>query len=192
MYLLILIIVLIILLQLNISNNLILLLLLITLTQVITKDYIYTLLITIPVFTILYFMKRKNERFSENFEDNDEEKSNNKKIKKKNTHDKETMKKVKHLKDIINKLENGLSITDDDMIEKNNIKEHDFDSSIETEEDVLNMEKKDTKDYTPNEAQKQTYKLIDTVKQLDSTIKTLAPTLEIGRKVIDKMKKYKL
>lgn len=192
MYLLILIILLVILLQLNISNNLILLLLLITLTQVITKDYIYTLLISLPIFTILYFMKKNNERFSENFEDNDEEKSNNKKLKKKNTHDKETMKKVKHLKDIINKLENGLSITDDDMIEKNDIKEHDFDSSIETEEDVLNMEKKDTKDYTPNEAQKQTFKLIDTVKQLDSTIKTLAPTLEIGRKVIDKMKKYKL
>ena len=192
MYLLILVIILIILLQLNISNNLILLLLLITLTQIITKDFIYTLLISLPVFTILYFMKKNNEKFSENFEDNDDEESNNKKLKDKKTHDKETMKKVKHLKNIINKLENGLSITDDDMIEKNDIKEHDFDSSIETEEDVLNMEKKDTKDFTPSEAQKQTYKLIDTVRQLDSTIKTLAPTLEIGRKVIDKMKKYKL
>ena len=40
------------------------------------------------------------------------------------------------------------------MIEKNNIKEHDFDSSIEDEEDILNMEKKDIKDYTPNEGSK--------------------------------------
>ena len=38
-------------------------------------------------------------------------------------------------------------------------------------------------------AQKQTYKLIDTVKQLDSIIRTLAPTLEMGRKVIDKNEK---
>ena len=66
MYLLILIIILIILLQLNISNNLVLLLLLITLTQIITKDYIYTLLISLPVFTILFFIKKNNENFSEN------------------------------------------------------------------------------------------------------------------------------
>ena len=187
MYLLILIFVLIILLQLNISNNLVLLLLLITLAQVITKDFVYTLLISLPIFTILYFMKRNNEKFSENFEDNDEEETNNKKLKEKKTHDKETIKKVKHLKNIINKLENGLSITDDDMIEKNNIKDHDFDSNIETEDDIINMRNKDTKDFTPNEAQKQTYQLIDTVKQLNSTIKTLAPTLEMGRKVMDQM-----
>ena len=135
-------------------------------------------------------INQNNKTIQEKFDnDNDEI---NELIENKGGHDEETQKKVKHLKNIIKKLESGLAITENDLIEKNDIKEHDFDSSIETEDDIISLDKKETKDYTPSEAQKQTYKLIDTVKQLDSTIKTLAPTLEIGKKVLDKMKEYKL
>ena len=45
---------------------------------------------------------------------------------------------------------------------------------------------------TADEAQKQTYKLIDTVKQLNATMKTLAPTLKSGQDILEKLESYKM
>jgi hypothetical protein len=192
MNLIILIIFLIIILQLNILPNFVMYLILFLVSYIITDDIVYTFIVSTPIFIILYLINISNKNIQEKFENNDEEESNNVKIKKNPQHDKETMKKVNHLKKIINKLENGISLTNDDLIEKNDLDDFNFDKSVDNDDDLVDIEKKETKDYTPSEAQKQTYKLIDTVKQLNSTIKTLGPTLEMGKQVMDKMKKYKL
>jgi hypothetical protein len=45
---------------------------------------------------------------------------------------------------------------------------------------------------TPAEAQRETFRLIDTVKQLDDTIKALGPTLSQGQKIMNMFDKIKL
>ena len=45
---------------------------------------------------------------------------------------------------------------------------------------------------TPAEAQRETYRLIDTVKQLDSTLKALGPTLTQGKEIINMFDKIKM
>lgn len=46
--------------------------------------------------------------------------------------------------------------------------------------------------HTPASAQREAFRLINTVKQLDSTLKTLSPTLTQGKQIIDMMKKLNL
>ena len=45
---------------------------------------------------------------------------------------------------------------------------------------------------TPSKAQRETFRLINTIKQLDETVKGLAPTLKEGAGIIEKFKKLKL
>lgn len=50
----------------------------------------------------------------------------------------------------------------------------------------------DKKNLTPAEAQRETFRLIDTVKQLDDTIKALGPTLTQGKQIMNMFDKIKL
>lgn len=184
MYLIVILFLLIVLLQFRIYENIILLLIILTISYLITNDIKQTLIISIITFVLIIILNNdKKNILMERFEEED---------KSENHHDEETKERVKHLKSIINKLESGISIKDEDMIEKNNIKDFDFDTSKVKPDDEISIKNKDVKDYTPSEAQQKTYELINTVKQLDDTIKTLGPTLEIGKQVLDKMKQYKL
>ncbi len=48
------------------------------------------------------------------------------------------------------------------------------------------------KKFTPAEAQRETFRLIDTVKQLDDTIKSLGPTLSQGKEIMNMFDKIKI
>jgi energy-coupling factor transporter transmembrane protein EcfT len=50
----------------------------------------------------------------------------------------------------------------------------------------------DKKNLSPAEAQRETFRLIDTVKQLDDTIKALGPTLSQGKQIMNMFDKIKL
>ena len=106
-------------------------------------------------------------------------------------HDEETKKREKKLKSVIKKLEKGMALKDGDFKEKNTIDDYDFDNSVESDEDDKKALTK-TKNLTFQEAQKQTYALMDTIKQLNGTIDALGPRLEEGSKIIKKFEKFKL
>lgn len=70
-----------------------------------------------------------------------------------------------------------------------------------TEDDINLLNDDDDDDKTPNEsnkymesakAQRETFRLINTIKQLDDTVKNLAPTLKQGANIIEKFKKLNL
>lgn len=110
--------------------------------------------------------------------------------------------KSKKLLDDIKKLAKISDTTSDDT-EFDNIGEKDqFEEDEENDEknDEKNGEKKEKKkgegeddEYTKaTKAQKETFRLINTIKQLDDTINGLAPTLKEGAKIIEKFKKLNL
>tara|TARA_B110000037_G_C17112684_1_gene502530 strand:- start:53 stop:607 length:555 start_codon:yes stop_codon:yes gene_type:complete len=179
MYLIIVVILLLLLLQLNVCSDIVLFLILFTVIVMLSKNILVSIFMASIIFIILMELNKK--KIYERFEEKEE-------------HDKETQDRVKHLKNIINKLEKGLALNKDDLSETNTIKDYDFDDSKETDEDdddVL-ISKKKPIDMTAHEAQKQTYKLIDTVRQLDNTIKTLKPTIDNGNDILKKLESFKL
>ena len=57
----------------------------------------------------------------------------------------------------------------------------------------IGLNKMSNKDkYTPSQAQRETFRLIDTVKQLDTTLKDMGPTLSEGKKIINMFQKLNL
>lgn len=108
-------------------------------------------------------------------------------------------KKVKDTKDMINSL-------DKMILNKNmDLKSTEFNALDPTE--IGNMLKfsasdkdsekngklnSDKKNLSPAEAQRETFRLIDTVKQLDDTIKALGPTLSQGKQIMNMFDKIKL
>ncbi|MCJ7637646.1 MAG: hypothetical protein MUO21_09180 [Nitrososphaeraceae archaeon] len=57
-------------------------------------------------------------------------------------------------------------------------------------EGILKSGKK-TSEYTPAEAQRATYNLIDATQQLNDTIEQMGPTLKSGMKIMEMMNKFK-
>jgi antitoxin (DNA-binding transcriptional repressor) of toxin-antitoxin stability system len=92
--------------------------------------------------------------------------------------------------------------SDDDVskggvISIDDVKKIDIDdapSDIEGEDDDVTMTKhnKPIDKYTPAEAQRETYRLIDTVRQLETTVKNLTPTLTEGKRVLEAFEKMNL
>lgn len=84
---------------------------------------------------------------------------------------------------------------DSDELSKDSIKlinlDPASDSEDEDKEKKLNENKK-IEDYGPADAQKETYRMIDTVKQLKTTVESLAPTIKEGRKILEAFKKLDL
>lgn len=184
MYLVIILVLLIILLQFKIFPDIISFLTIFLILFLLSNDLLISLIISCIVYGILFLIKKRNEQnfmlLNEGFENE------------KSGHDKETKKRVQHLKKIINKLENGISLNEYDLKENNTIKDYDFDNSKENEDDDKIASKKSPSSMTAHEAQKQTYKLIDTVQQLTETMKNLEPTLKSGQDILDKLETYKI
>lgn len=66
-------------------------------------------------------------------------------------------------------------------------------NDVDDDDDTLNFKKlkgKKKSAYTPAQAQRATYKLIDTVKQLEQTMNNLGPTLKMGHRVMKSMQKF--
>lgn len=104
----------------------------------------------------------------------------------------------------INKLAK-IDDSNNDDTEFNNIEEKDLFEEDEEESNKNNEKKDEKKDGKKDEnkdegdeyvraarAQKETFRLINTIKQLDDTINGLAPTLKEGAKIIEKFKKLNL
>lgn len=179
MYLIIIIILLLVLLQLNLCKDIILFSIILITVFIISKNVLLSIFVSSIIYLILRELNNMNiyERFDEKKED----------------HNKETNNRVKHLKSIIDKLEKGLSLNENDLKVNNTIKDHDFDDSKETDDDDDDIiSKKKTSNMTAYEAQKQTYKLIDTVKQLSDTIETLKPTIDNGNEILKKLENFEL
>ena len=138
-------------------------------------SFIYAVLVWVVLFVILKNYLNKSLKTMENFE-NDEKREKNL--------EKATKKRVSHLKDMIKKLEGGVALTKDDLEEKNEIGDYDFKKSKVTEEDDERAKDKNMNDLTPREAQKETFQLINTVKQLKSTVNELAPLLKEGKSIL--------
>lgn len=98
---------------------------------------------------------------------------------------------VKELTNISKNIHNNNEDTEDAKDDKKEI----------TEDDINLLNDDDDDDKTPNEsnkymesakAQRETFRLINTIKQLDDTVKNLAPTLKQGANIIEKFKKLNL
>jgi energy-coupling factor transporter transmembrane protein EcfT len=147
----------------------------------IVLSFIYTVIVWVLLFVVLTNYLNLNLR--ENFENNENREKNI---------DNQTKKRVSHLKNIIKKLEGGIALTDDDLVEKNNIKDYDFKKSRVSKDEDENTKNKDVDDYTPREAQKETFQLINTVKQLKDTVTELAPILKEGKTILSSLGALKI
>jgi molecular chaperone DnaK (HSP70) len=65
-------------------------------------------------------------------------------------------------------------------------------SATDTTSDKNGSALAENKNPTASEAQRETFRLIDTVKQLDDTIKSLGPTLTQGKEIMNMFDKIKL
>lgn len=110
--------------------------------------------------------------------------NNDIKIKKKSTTDTDSVK--------INTDSGKFDVLTADDVKK--IEDDDSLSDIDGEDDVETMSRhnKPIKQYTPAEAQRETYNLIDTVKQLELTVKNITPTLTEGKRVLEAFEKMDL
>ena len=153
----------------------------------ISELFLFSIIFTSIIWFILHKIK-KNYSYSvtENFDNVDGlEKNDDKK-----TDDKD--KRVNYLKQVIKKLEGGIALTKDDLYEKNDIKDYDFKNSKVTEKEKKELKNKKIDDYKPHEAQKETFELISTVKQLKDTVQTLAPLLKQGKSILSSLEVLKV
>ncbi len=79
---------------------------------------------------------------------------------------------------------------DHDELTKDSLKLINLDPASDDEDEVVEKNKnKNIDDYNPAVAQRETYRMIDTVKQLKTTVESLAPTIKEGRKILETFKK---
>jgi hypothetical protein len=152
----------------------------------ITNNIMIALIVAICAMIILYALHMNYVNVSlglyEGFEGNNlidkmNNENNDIKVKKKSTTDTDSVKFDVLTADDVKKIE------DDDSL-----------SDIDGEDDVVTMSRhnKPIKQYTPAEAQRETYNLIDTVKQLELTVKNITPTLTEGKRVLEAFEKMDL
>ena len=150
----------------------------------IVKNIVWSFIYTVVIWTLLYIILKNylNIDFNEGFENED----------KKADIDEATKKRVSHLKDMIKKLEGGIALTKDDLTEKNDIKDYDFRKSKVSADEDAKTKDKSLDDLTPREAQKETFELINTVKQLKDTVNELAPVLKEGKTILSSLGALKI
>ena len=141
----------------------------------IVLSFIYAVLVWVILFVILKNYLKKGVGTMENFENDD---------KREKDLEKATKKRVSYLKNMIKKLEGGVALTKEDMEEKNEIADYDFKKSRVTDDEDEKAKDKNMEDLTPREAQRETFQLINTVKQLKSTVNELAPLLKEGKNIL--------
>lgn len=108
-------------------------------------------------------------------------------------------KKVKDTKDMINSLDKmilnknmDLKSTEFNALDPTEISNMLKFSASDKESEKNGNLNSDKKNLSPAEAQRETFHLIDTVKQLDETIKALGPTLTQGKQIMNMFDKIKL
>jgi hypothetical protein len=130
------------------------------------NDFIYAFMLSVLIISILFVINKcsYNQNITENFD---------------------SIQKIEKDYKKVNKNKDSLT--------KESIKLINLDpaSDSEDEDKELNKDKK-IEDYSPADAQKETYRMIDTVKQLKTTVETLAPTIKEGRKILEAFKKLDL
>ena len=156
------------------------------LADFIIKNVILSICYTLIIWTLLYIIL-KNYSYSytnlnEKFENESESESESRGKKE----------RISHLKEIIKKLEGGVALTKDDLIEKNNINDYDFKKSKVSPDEDNNTKDKNINELTPREAQKETFELINTVKQLKDTVNELAPVLKQGKTILNSLSAFKI
>jgi len=155
-------------------------------TNLIIKEVILSLVITCIIWGILYgTMKNYLFNLNENFDNDKKDDVDHHSKEEKN-------KRISYLKEVIKKLEGGIALKEDDLYEKNDIKDFDFTESKVTEKEDEDRKKKPLKEYKPFEAQKETFELINTVKQLKETVATLAPILKQGKSILSSLEALKV
>ena len=162
----------------NILKYLFTFLLLLTINYMITKNINFSIMLSFTMSVILYYIDKDNKTTYERFENTEEDEDL----------EKEKIKGEKGLNEILEKLDNGIALESDDLKEHNDID----DESFHDKKDDNNIKGKKIKDYTPQQAQKETFKLIDTVKQLNHTIQALGPTLKEGKAILSSFESLKI
>jgi membrane protein implicated in regulation of membrane protease activity len=148
---------------------------------IISKNFFITLILSIILFLLINLIMNYRNTI-EKFEDlkKEVEKTDEFVIDKNMFNTKDIKNSSKEIKDLLNKLNGGVELKDDDL----------------KETDILNINtSKYSDDNIPNplrQAQKETYQLIDTVNTLKNTITTLAPVLSEGKKLIDIFQNLKI
>jgi len=95
------------------------------------------------------------------------------------------------LDEYVSSMSKADNLNDDEYTLINDNDEDDDDGDIDSS--LINYKKIKSRNksaYTPARAQRETYKLIDTVKQLEDTMKNLGPSLKMGHKIMRSMEKY--
>tara|TARA_B100001248_G_scaffold257468_1_gene240032 strand:- start:340 stop:1029 length:690 start_codon:yes stop_codon:yes gene_type:complete len=175
-------------------------------TKCILSSLISSIILVVALSFVCY---RKQHVYTENFETINETKNNDLEItnpvSEKDDNDKEETKD--QIKQDISDTKNLMDSLDKMIVNKNmNLKNMDFNTlkmgeidnmlkyspSDEKEDKQGNTISDSKKIRTPAEAQRETYRLIDTVKQLDSTLKALGPTLTQGKEIINMFDKIKM
>ena len=87
------------------------------------------------------------------------------------------------LKQYVNKLGKMSQLKTKDVLDMND---------ADDDNDVSSKKNKTIENYSPHDAQVQTYKLINTVKNLQKTMESLAPTLKMGKKIMKTYEKFNL
>ena len=141
----------------------------------IVLSFVYAVLVWVILFVILKNYLKKSVGTMENFENDD---------KREKDLEKATKKRVSYLKNMIKKLEGGVALTKEDLEEKNEIADYDFKKSRVSDDEDEKAKDKNMEDLTPREAQRETFQLINTVKQLKSTVNELAPLLKEGKNIL--------
>ena len=84
------------------------------------------------------------------------------------------------------------NIVDQEAIINNELtdREREILNDYNSDDDEVDDPKKDVKYYTPSQAQRATFKLIDSQKQLVETMKTLTPALKQSKKIMKNFKHF--
>ena len=148
------------------------------------KNLVLSFVYSVVVWGLLYIILKNYRSITsrEHFENEE----------KKDDIDKETKNRVSHLKGLIKKLEGGIALNSDDLNEKNEIADYDFNKSKISEKEARETKTKNADDMKPHEAQKETFELINAVKQLKGTIHELAPVLKEGKNILSSLSALKV
>ena len=173
-----------------------------------TKCILSSLISSIILVVALSFVFcRKQNVYTENFETINETKNNDLEITNPVSEKDDNEETKDQIKQDISDTKNLMDSLDKMIVNKNmNLKNMDFNtlkmgeidnmlkySASDEKEDKQGNKISDSKKIrTPAEAQRETYRLIDTVKQLDSTLKALGPTLTQGIEIINMFDKIKM
>ncbi len=171
----------------NIAGFTLIFLIVYTLTLNLNKSFRVSLcgIVFLSIFDLL-FRKKQKENFDENDVDDD-------------TKDYATESNTRDFNSLNKKLDLDKLLKKDNTEQEEENRKVNSSKTLEELEELLNKAKKEgalktgkkISEYSPAEAQKATYQLINTTDQLKQTVEGLLPAIENGKKLLDMMEKFK-